>query len=69
MAAVLVVATPDSSREELEICLAYLVDQARLEARRGFAGIRGNRYAALHANIDMLLESWQQAPDVVLGAD
>jgi hypothetical protein len=62
-------ATPDSSREELEVCLSYLVDQAKLEARRGFAGIYGARYAALHANIDMLLASWQQAPDVVLGAD
>ena len=67
MAATLVIATPDSSRQELEVCLSYLVDQARIEARRGYAGIHGARYRDLHANIDMILESWQIAPNVVLG--
>lgn len=64
VAAVLVIATPDSSRQELEVCLSYLVGQARLEARRGYAGIRGARYRDLHANIDLLLAAWAAAPDV-----
>ena len=67
MAATLVIATPDSSREELEVCLSYLVEQARLEARRGFAGINGQRYRDLHANIDLLLAAWVGASGLATG--
>jgi len=53
--------TPDSTRDELEICMAHLVYLAKQEARRGYAGTRGRRYRDLHANIDTLLTSWQRA--------
>ena len=69
MAALLVIATPDSSREELEVCLSYLVDQAKQEARRGYAGVHGRRYGDLHANIDLLLTAHETAPLVTLGSE
>lgn len=54
--------TPDSTRAELETCMAHLCDQAKAEARRGYAGVRGERYVAIHANLDLLLEDWQRKP-------
>ena len=51
----MVMVDDDSTREDLALCLTNLVEQARREARRGYSGIMGKRYADLHANIDLIL--------------
>lgn len=51
----MVMVTDDSTREDLALCLTNLVEQAKHEARRGYSGIMGKRYADLHANIDLIL--------------
>ena len=51
----MVMVTDDSTREDLALCLANLNEQAKFEGRRGYVGTRGQRYADLHANMDMIL--------------
>lgn len=51
----MVTVTDDSTREDLALCLANLNEQAKFEGRRGYVGTRGQRYADLHANIDLIL--------------
>lgn len=51
----MVTVTDDSTRDDLALCLTNLCEQARFEARRGYAGVMGQRYADLHANINLVL--------------
>lgn len=53
--------TPDSTRDELATSLRHLNEQAKDLSRRGYAGYASERYATLHANINVLVTSWQLA--------
>lgn len=55
------VITEQDTRADLAETLAHLNAEAKAEARRGLAGIRGDRYSVLHANIDCVLTSWELA--------
>lgn len=53
--------TPDSTRDDLAATMAHLCDQAKELRRRGYAGTASQRYADLHANIDVLLSTYELA--------
>lgn len=59
--AVLVRTTEDSTRDDLEVCIGHVCDQAKAEARRGYAGLHGKRYSDLHETLDDLLSRWLEA--------
>lgn len=59
--AVAIHVTTDVDRGDLEECLSSLCTQAKAEARRGYAGVRGSRYEDLHRNINLILDAWSDA--------
>ena len=54
-------ATPDSTRDELAMSILHLNQQAMELSRRGYSGTRSARYADLHANLNVLITTWQLA--------
>ena len=52
----------DSTRSEFAEAMTRLAIEARNEARRGYVGVNGPRYARIHGALDQLLFAWQLAP-------
>jgi len=59
----LVVVEKVETRQDLADALREFNRKAKDEARRGYAGTRGARYADIHETLDMLLEAWMDADD------
>ena len=59
----LVVVERVETRADLADALREFNLKAREEARRGYAGTRGTRYADIHETLDMLLEAWMDAEE------
>jgi hypothetical protein len=53
--AVALVVTAESSRADLIEAITNLNVTAKAEARRGYAGVNGDRYRDCHASLDVLL--------------
>ena len=50
------------TRADLAEAMTNLNTEAKALRRRGETGTRSDRYAMLHANINVLLYSWHETP-------
>jgi hypothetical protein len=55
--------TADSSRDDLVTCIGHINDQAKRELRWDNLGRPNARWAALHANLDLLVAAILNAPE------
>ena len=63
MVTTMVHVTPDSTRGDLETCMAHLNAEAKRCLRYDRQGRPNQRWTDLHANLNAILTSWETAPE------